>query len=124
MPGFKGKRKRGLTLTLYKKTFRYRLPVSPPRKRTKTSSSTPNLKSPSTRTPSLLKKSLSIDCITAGLILQNSTKFKKSVPIKSILLACDLSFLLRVYCCIFPFKYRQMSTSLFDLIKFLKLLTG
>ena len=60
MPGFKGKRKRGLTLTLYKKTFRYRLPVSPPRKRTKTSSSTPNLKSPSTRTPSLLKKSLSI----------------------------------------------------------------
>jgi hypothetical protein len=56
MPGFKGKRKRGLTLTLYKKTFRYRLPVSPPRKRTKTSSSTPNLKSPSIRTPSLLKK--------------------------------------------------------------------
>jgi hypothetical protein len=32
MPGFKGKRKRGLTLTLYKKPFRYRLPVSPPRK--------------------------------------------------------------------------------------------
>ena len=31
MPGFKGKRKRGLTLTLYKKPFRYRLPVSPPR---------------------------------------------------------------------------------------------
>jgi hypothetical protein len=51
MPGFKGNRKRGLTLTLYKKTFRYRLPVSPPRKRTKTSSSTPNLKSPSIRTP-------------------------------------------------------------------------
>jgi hypothetical protein len=41
MPGFKGKRKRGLTLTLYKNPFRYRLPVSPPRKRTKTSSSTP-----------------------------------------------------------------------------------
>ena len=60
MPGFKGKRKGGLTLTLYKKPFRYRLPVSPPRKRTKTSSSTPNLKSPSIRTPSLLKKSLSI----------------------------------------------------------------
>jgi hypothetical protein len=56
MPGFKGKRKRGLTLTLYKKTFRYRLPVSPPRKRTKTSTSTPNLKFPSIRTPSLLKK--------------------------------------------------------------------
>ena len=56
MPGFKGKRKGGLTLTLYKKTFRYRLPVSPSRKRTKTSSSTPNLKSPSIRTPSLLKK--------------------------------------------------------------------
>ena len=56
MPGFKGKRKRGLTLTLYKNPFRYRLPVSPPRKRTKTSSSTPNLKSPSIRTPSLLKK--------------------------------------------------------------------
>jgi hypothetical protein len=54
MPGFKGKRKRGLTLTLYKKPFRYRLPVSTPRKRTKTSSSTPNLKSPSTRTPSIL----------------------------------------------------------------------
>jgi hypothetical protein len=36
------------------------LPVSPPRKWTKTSSSTPNLKSPSIRTPSLLKKSLSI----------------------------------------------------------------
>jgi hypothetical protein len=53
MPGFKGKMKRGLTLTLYKKPFRYRLPVSPPRKRTKTSSSTPSLKSP-------LKKSLSI----------------------------------------------------------------
>jgi hypothetical protein len=50
MPGFKGKRKRELTLTLYKKPFRYRLPVSPPRKRTKTSSSTPNLKSPSIRT--------------------------------------------------------------------------
>ena len=60
MPGFKGKRKGGLTLTLYKKPFRYRLPVSPPRKRTKTSSSTPNLKSPSIRTPSLFKKSLSI----------------------------------------------------------------
>ena len=60
MPGFKGKMKRGLPLTLYNKPFRYRLPVSPPRKRTKTSSSTPNLKSPSTRTPSLLKKSLSI----------------------------------------------------------------
>ena len=59
-PGFKGKRKRGLTLTLYKKTSRYRLRVSPPRKRTKTSSSTPNLKSPSIRTPSLLKKSLLI----------------------------------------------------------------
>ena len=58
MPGFKGKRKGGLTLTLYKKPFRYRLPVSPPRKRTKTSSSTPNLKSPSIRTPSLLKKNL------------------------------------------------------------------
>jgi hypothetical protein len=43
-----------------KKPFRYRLPVSPPRKRTKISSSTPNLKSPSIRTPSLLKKSLSI----------------------------------------------------------------
>jgi hypothetical protein len=41
MPGFR--RKRGLTLTLYKKPFRYRLPVSPPRKRTKTRSSTPNL---------------------------------------------------------------------------------
>jgi hypothetical protein len=27
-PGFKGKRKWGLILTLYKKTFRYRLPVS------------------------------------------------------------------------------------------------
>ena len=53
-------RERGLTLTLYKKPFRYRLPVSPPRKRTKTSSSTPNLKSPSIRTPSLFKKSLSI----------------------------------------------------------------
>ena len=60
MPGFKGKRKMGLTLTLYKKPFRYRLPVSPPRKQTKTSSSTPNLKSPSIKTPSLLKKSLSI----------------------------------------------------------------
>jgi hypothetical protein len=35
-----------------------KLPVSPPRKRTKTSSSTPNLKSPSIRTPSLFKKSL------------------------------------------------------------------
>ena len=60
MPGFKGKRKGGLTLTLYKKPFRYRLPVSPPRKRTQTSSSTPNLKSQSIRTPSLFKKSLSI----------------------------------------------------------------
>jgi hypothetical protein len=60
MLGFKGKRKGVLTLILYKKPFRYRLPVSPPRKRTKTSSSTPNLKSPSIRTPSLLKKSLSI----------------------------------------------------------------
>ena len=45
IPGFKGKRKRGLTLTLYKNPFRYRLPVSPPRKRTKTRSSTPNSKS-------------------------------------------------------------------------------
>ena len=60
MPGFKGKRKRGLTLTLYKKPFRYRVPVSPPRKRTKTGSSTPNLKSPLIGTPSLLKKSVSI----------------------------------------------------------------
>ena len=58
MPGFKGKRKRRLTLTLKKNPFRYRLPVSPPRKRTQTSSSTPNLKSLSVRTPSLLKKSL------------------------------------------------------------------
>jgi hypothetical protein len=58
MPGFNGKRKRGLTLTLYKRPFRYRLPVSPPRKQTKTSSSTPNLKSPSIRTPCLLKKNL------------------------------------------------------------------
>ena len=58
MPGFKGKKKGGLTLTLYKKPFRYRLPVSPPRKRAKTSSSTPNLKSLSMRTPSLLKKNL------------------------------------------------------------------
>jgi hypothetical protein len=48
MPGFKGKRKRGLTLTLYKNPFRYRLPVSPPRKQ---SSSIPNLKSSSIRTP-------------------------------------------------------------------------
>jgi hypothetical protein len=32
MPGFKGKRKGGLTLPLYKKPFRYRLTaVSPPR---------------------------------------------------------------------------------------------
>ena len=60
MQGFKGKRKWGLILTLHKKPFRYRLPVSPPRKPTKTSSSTPNLKSPSTRTPSLLNNSLSI----------------------------------------------------------------
>jgi hypothetical protein len=56
-----------------------------------------------------LKIHLSVDCITAGLILQNSTKFTKSVPIKikSILLACDLSFLLHVYYCIFwdvPFR--------------------
>ena len=29
MPGFKGKRKEELTLTLYKKPFRYSLPVSP-----------------------------------------------------------------------------------------------
>jgi hypothetical protein len=51
----------------------------------------------------------------------NTKKTTKSVPIKfkSILLACDLSFLLHVYCCIFSFKYRQMSTSLFDLIKLL-----
>ena len=60
MPGFKGRKKRGLTLTLYKKPFRYTLPVSPLRKRTKTSRSTPDLKSPSIRTPSLLKKYLSI----------------------------------------------------------------
>ena len=66
MTGFKGKRKRGLTLTL-QKTFD-RLPVSPPRKRTQTSSSTPNLKSISIRTPSLLRKSLSI---SKYLILSN-----------------------------------------------------
>ena len=59
MPGFKGKRKGGLTLTLYKKPFRYRLPVLPPRKRTKTSSSTPNLKSINQDTK-FIKKSLSI----------------------------------------------------------------
>jgi hypothetical protein len=59
-------------LTLYKKSFRYRLPVSPPRKRTKPSSSTPNLKSPSIRTPSLLKKSLSISNI---YILSNGFVF-------------------------------------------------
>ena len=59
MPGFKGKRKGGLTLTLYKKPFRYRLPVLPPRKRTKTSSSTPNFKSINQDTK-FIKKSLSI----------------------------------------------------------------
>jgi hypothetical protein len=49
------------------------LPVSPPRKRTKTSSSTPNLKSPSIRTPSLLKKSLSMVFLFVHLqILPNS----------------------------------------------------
>jgi hypothetical protein len=77
MPGFKGKRKRGLTLTLYKNPFRYRLPVSPPRKRTKTRSSTLNLKSPSIRTPSLLKKNLSISkyvCIFSFDILMGTLK--------------------------------------------------
>ena len=55
------KEEMGTDIDSLQKTFRYRLPVSTsPRKRTKTSSSTPNLKSPSTRTPSLLKKSLSI----------------------------------------------------------------
>jgi hypothetical protein len=68
MPGFKGKRKRGLTLTLYKNPFRYRLPVSPPRKRTKTSSSTPNLKSPSIRTPSLFKKFYYVLCYVYTLV--------------------------------------------------------
>jgi hypothetical protein len=49
------------------------LPLSPPRKRTKTSSSTPNLKSPSIRTPSLLKKSLSMVFLFVHLqILPNS----------------------------------------------------
>jgi hypothetical protein len=50
------KTNKSLTLTHYKNPFRYRLPVSPPRKRTKTSSSIPNLKSPSIKTPSLFKK--------------------------------------------------------------------
>jgi hypothetical protein len=39
MPGFKGKRKRGLILTLYKKPFRYRLPVILQKAITKTSKS-------------------------------------------------------------------------------------
>ena len=58
MPGFKGKRKRGLTLTLYKKPFRYRLPVLPPRKRTKTSSSTTKFKIPINQDTKFMKKNL------------------------------------------------------------------
>ena len=60
MPGFKGKRKRGLTLTLYKNHFDIDCLYHRQGNEQKTSSSTPNLKSPSIRTPSLLKKCLSI----------------------------------------------------------------
>ena len=61
MPGFKGNRKSGLTLTLYKKKhFDIDCLYHHQGNEKKTSSSTPNLKSPSIRTPSLLKKSLSI----------------------------------------------------------------
>jgi hypothetical protein len=61
MPGFKGNRKSGLTLTLYKKNhFDIDCLYHHQGNEKKTSSSTPNLKSPSIRTPSLLKKSLSI----------------------------------------------------------------
>ena len=56
MPGFKGKRKGGLTLTLYKKPFRYRLPVLPPRKRTNTSSSTTKFKIPINQDTKFIKK--------------------------------------------------------------------
>ena len=64
MPGFKGKRKRGLTLTLYKKHFDIDClyhPQGNEQKQVAIYNSIPNLKSPSIRTPSLLKKkSLSI----------------------------------------------------------------
>ena len=59
MPGFKGKRKRGLTLTLYKKHFDidclYHRQGNE-QKQVAIYSSIPNLKSPSIRTPSLIKK--------------------------------------------------------------------
>jgi hypothetical protein len=54
--GQRKKRKRWLTLTIHKKPFRYRLPASPPRKRTKISSSTPNLKFPLLRHTKLCLK--------------------------------------------------------------------
>ena len=57
MPLFKGKRKRGLKLTLYKKPWRYKL--SPPSKRTKPSGSSPVVKYTSQRSPHIFKKSIS-----------------------------------------------------------------
>ena len=83
-----GERGKGLTLILYKKTFRYRLPVSPPRKRTKTSSSTPNLKSPSIRTPSLLKKI----SFNFKIFISFQTGFHTYSALK-ILLECHFHFL-------------------------------
>ena len=94
MPGFKGKRKWGLILTLYKKNpLRYRLPVSPPRKRAKTSSSTPNLKSPAIRTPSLLKK----DSFNFKIFIFFQTGFhtysavKKQISIFDMYIPCEAS---------------------------------
>ncbi|VDI02989.1 Hypothetical predicted protein [Mytilus galloprovincialis] len=56
MPLFKGKRKRGLKLTLYKKPWRYKL--SPPSKQTKPSGSSPVVKYTSERSPHIFKKSI------------------------------------------------------------------
>ena len=56
MPGFKGKGKRGLTLTLYKTKIRYRLPVSPPRKRTKQVAVNTKFKIPINQDTKFIKK--------------------------------------------------------------------
>ncbi|CAC5387702.1 unnamed protein product [Mytilus coruscus] len=80
MPLSKGKRKRGLKLTLYKKRCRYKFPISPLMKRTKTFGNTPVFKYLSQKSPHIFKNSLSpiktSTPIRRNLFTQNDEKFK------------------------------------------------
>ncbi|VDI57981.1 Hypothetical predicted protein, partial [Mytilus galloprovincialis] len=80
MPLFKGKRKRGLKLTLYKKPWRYKL--SQPSKRPKPSGSSPVVKYTSQRSPHISKKMISpmktSTPIRRNLFAQNQEIFDES----------------------------------------------